>query len=63
MKKASVKKKLAAAVTGAVSTAAAPASMGVIDWRVLAGAAVLGAVGGFFGFDIAGAVKRKAQRR
>jgi hypothetical protein len=58
------KRRSAYAVSMAVATAAIPASMGVYKWEVLAGAAVLGAVGGAFGVNvpqlIKGAVTKKA---
>lgn len=51
------------AITGAVSTAAIPATMGVFDWRILAGTAAAGAVAGFFGVDLAGVVKKKMAKK
>jgi len=53
-----VKKRIASALGGAVATAALPVGIGMYDWRVLAGAAALGAVGGFFGVNVASKVKQ-----
>lgn len=52
-----MKKQISQAVGGAVATATIPASFGVVDWRILAGAAALGALGGLFGFDVAKNIK------
>jgi len=54
-----MQKRLGSALAGAVATATIPAGFGVIDWKVLAGAAAAGAVGGFFGIDVAGVIKKR----
>jgi len=46
-------------LTGAVSTAAIPASFGIVDWRILAGAAGAGAIAGLFGIPLANKIKSK----
>lgn len=46
-------------VGGAIGTAAIPATMGVMDWRVLAAAAAVGGLGGLFGVDVAKMAKQK----
>lgn len=58
-----MQKRLGSALAGAVATAALPASAGMYDWRVLCGAAVAGAIGGWFGVDVAGRVKRAMPRK
>lgn len=58
-----MKKRIGSAVGGAVATAAIPATNGILDWRILAGAAAMGAVGGFFGVNVAQRVKRYAAAR
>lgn len=49
-------------LTGAVSTAAIPAGMGVMDWRILAGAAALGGIGALAGVNVADRLKRKKEQ-
>jgi nitrate/nitrite transporter NarK len=53
-----VKRRVSATIGGAAATAAIPLGYGVVNWKLLAGAAALGAVGGFFGVNIPAAVKR-----
>lgn len=48
---------------GAIGTAAIPATMGILDWRVLAGAAAVGGLGGLFGVDVAKLAKQKMGKR
>jgi len=62
-----MKKKLGQAVGGAAATAAIPVSFGGWDWRILAGFAGVGAVGGFFGVNVSQKIKaylalRKAKK-
>lgn len=54
------KRQIGSAIGGAAATAAIPASLGFMNPKVLAGAAVLGAVGGFFGVDVAGKIRKAA---
>jgi len=54
----SVKKKVGSALGGAIATAGIPASFGVMDWRLLAGMAALGAIGGFCGVNVAARIRR-----
>jgi hypothetical protein len=58
-----LKKRLASALGGAVATAAIPFSYGVVDYRVLAGSAALGAIGGLCGVNVAGMARRYAAKR
>jgi len=58
-----MKKQIGQAVGGAVATASIPASFGVFDWRILAGAAGVGAIAGFFGIPLAKIVKDKLPKR
>jgi len=53
-----MKRRIGSALGGAIATAAIPAGMGVLNPKVLAGAAVLGAVGGLFGVNVAQRVRR-----
>lgn len=46
-------------LAGATATAAIPAGAGLTDWRILAGAAALGAVGGAVGVNVADIVKKR----
>jgi len=46
-------------VGGAIGTAAIPASMGMLDWKILAAAAAVGGLGGLFGVDVARLAKAK----
>jgi len=57
------KKKSASALTGAVSTGLLPGTIGIYDYRVLAGCAIAGGIAGWFGVDLAGMVKRKWRER
>jgi hypothetical protein len=58
-----IKKRAASALGGAVATAAVPLGYGIVNPKVLAGAAALGAVGGLCGVNVAGMVKRYAAKR
>lgn len=54
-----MKRRIASTLGGAVATAALPPSVGILDWRVIAGAAAVGAVGGLFGVNVAGWARRQ----
>lgn len=56
-------KKASAFVGGAVATAAIPFSNGVMDWRILAAAALLGGVGGMCGVNVPSLVKKYTAKR
>lgn len=62
MTKASKKKRAAFAVSTAAATAAIPLSMGVLDWKILAGAAAAGLVGGALGVNVPAVIKGAATR-
>lgn len=53
-----MRKKAGLALGGAVATGSLPPSVGCMDWRVIAGAAAVGAVGGLFGVNVAGWARR-----
>jgi hypothetical protein len=53
-----MKKRIASTLGGAVATGSLPMSVGCMDWRVIAGAAAVGAVGGLFGVNVAGRARR-----
>jgi hypothetical protein len=59
----SVKRRVSATIGGAAATAAIPLGYGVANWKLLAGAAAIGAVGGFFGINIPAVVKRYTSKR
>ena len=54
-----MKRRIASTLGGAVATGSLPLSLGVLDWRVIAGAAAVGAVGGLFGVSVAGWARRQ----
>lgn len=58
-----MKRRLASAAGGAIATAAIPAGMGVLNPKVLAGCAALGAVGGLCGINVAAWARRYMARR
>jgi hypothetical protein len=58
-----MKRHLAHFVTGAATTAAAVASYGLMEWRILTAAAVLGGVGGVCGVNVAKVIRRKKEVR
>lgn len=58
-----MKARIAKVAGGAVATAMIPPSFGVMDWRIIAGAAGAGAVAGFFGIDLAKFAKAKMADR
>lgn len=53
-----MKRKIGSFLTGAVATGALPPSVGLYDWRIIAGAAAAGGVAGLFGINLAARVKR-----
>lgn len=58
-----MKKQVGSFLTGAVATAALPPSVGLYDWRIIAGAAAAGGVAGLFGINLSQRVKRYAAAR
>jgi uncharacterized membrane protein YfcA len=62
MNKTSKKKRAAFAVSTAAATAAIPLSMGVLDWKILAGAAAAGLIGGALGVNVPAVIKGAVAR-
>jgi uncharacterized membrane protein YfcA len=58
-----MKKHIVRFVTGAASAAVIPPSVGIMDWRIIAGAAAAGGVCGLFGVNLAQRVKNAATRK
>lgn len=58
-----MKKEIGSFLTGAVATASLPPSIGVLDWRIIAGAAVIGGIGSLCGVNVAATIKRKSAER
>jgi len=52
-------KRRIASTLARVATGSLPPSLGCMDWRVIAGAAAVGAVGGLFGINVAGWARRQ----
>jgi hypothetical protein len=58
-----IKKRLASALGGAVATGVIPVGYGCWDYRVIAGCAVAGGVGGFFRVNVAARIKRMLPKK
>jgi hypothetical protein len=58
-----MKRSVSAFLGGAVATAVIPLGYGVVDWRVLTGAAVIGGVGGVFGLNVPAMAKKYTAKR
>lgn len=58
-----MKKHLIRFVTGATATAVLPPSVGIYDWKIIAGAAAAGGVCGLCGINLSQRVKRYAAAR
>lgn len=59
----SLKWRMSHAAGGSVATAAIPLGAGCYDWRIVAGAAVAGAVGGLLGVNVAAMAKKMLAKR
>lgn len=58
-----MKKQIGSFIGGAVATAAIPATYGIVDWKILAGAAALGGIGALCGISVPSAIKKYTAKR